>query len=403
MAFLNSKRNIVHFDLDSFFVSVECLKNSKLKGKPLAVGGSSDRGVIASCSYEARKYGVHSAMPVKLAKRLCPDLLIIKGDSDSYSKYSRLVTDVIAGAVPMFEKSSIDEFYVDMSGMDKFFGCALYTKELRKKIENESGLNISYGLASNKLISKVATDEAKPHGQLEIPFGCEKSFLAPLPVEKLPMVGPKTSTLLKRMGVETINILSQIPLDMMTNLMGKNGIELHRRSNGIDETPIVPFHEQKSIGTEQTFESDTIDTYFMYKELVRMTEGIAFELRSQNKLTGCITVKIRYSDFQTYTKQESINYTAADHILLRKVKELFSKLYNRRQLIRLIGVRFTDLIPGNYQINLFDDTQELIKLYQAIDSVKSQYGEPLLMRASGFDKNTKQPRITDKVLRPFKF
>jgi DNA polymerase IV len=329
--------------------------------------------------------------------------LIIKGDSDSYSKYSRLVTDVIAGAVPMFEKSSIDEFYVDMSGMDKFFGCALYTKELRKKIENESGLNISYGLASNKLISKVATDEAKPHGQLEIPFGCEKSFLAPLPVEKLPMVGPKTGTLLKRMGVETINILSQIPLDMMTNLMGKNGIELHRRSNGIDETPIVPFHEQKSIGTEQTFESDTIDTYFMYKELVRMTEGIAFELRSQNKLTGCITVKIRYSDFQTYTKQESINYTAADHILLRKVKELFSKLYNRRQLIRLIGVRFTDLIPGNYQINLFDDTQELIKLYQAIDSVKSQYGEPLLMRASGFDKNTIHRRITDKIFRPFKF
>jgi DNA polymerase IV len=403
MAFINSTRNIVHYDLDSFFVSVECLKNDKLKGKPIAVGGSSERGVIASCSYEARKYGVHSAMPVKLAKRLCPDLLIIKGDSDSYSKYSRLVTDVIAGSVPLFEKSSIDEFYVDMSGMDKFFGCALYTKELRKKIEKESGLNISYGLASNKLISKVATDEAKPHGQLEIPFGFEKSFLAPLPVEKLPMVGPKTSTLLKRMGVETINILSQIPLDMMTNLMGKNGIELHRRSNGIDETPIVPFHEQKSIGTEQTFESDTIDTYFMYKELVRMTEGIAFELRSQNKLTGCITVKIRYSDFQTFTKQESINYTSADHVLLKKVKELFSKLYSRRQLIRLIGVRLTDLVPGNYQINLFDDTQELIKLYQAIDSVKSQYGEPLLMRASGFDKTEKHRRIIDKVFKPFKF
>ncbi len=402
MAFINSNRNIVHFDLDSFFVSVECLKNNKLKGRPLAVGGSSDRGVIASCSYEARKYGVYSAMPVKLAKRLCPDLLIIKGDSDSYSKYSRLVTEVIAGSVPMFEKSSIDEFYIDMSSMDKFFGCALYTKELRKKIEKESGLNISYGLASNKLISKVATDEAKPHGQLEIPFGSEKSFLAPLPVEKLPMVGPKTGALLKRMGVETVNILSQIPLDMMTNLMGKNGIELHRRANGIDETPIVPFHEQKSIGTEQTFESDTIDIYFMYKELVRMTEGIAFDLRSQNKLSGCITVKIRYSDFQTFTKQESINYTAADHILLRKVKELFSKLYNRRQLIRLIGVRFTDLIPGNYQINLFDDTQELIRLYQAIDSVKSQYGEPLLIRASGFDKNENLRRKTDKIFKPFK-
>ncbi len=222
MAVKLAHRNIVHLDLDSFFVSVERLKNSSLKGKAIAVGGSSDRGVIASCSYEARKFGVHSAMPVKLAKRLCPELLIIKGDVDSYSKYSRLVTDIVADRVPLFEKSSIDEFYIDLSGMDKFFGCSQYTLELRKKIEKESGLDISYGLASNKLISKVATGEAKPHGQLEIPFGNEKTFLAPLPVEKLPMVGNKTGELLRRMGVETIRILSQIPVEMMTNLLGKN-------------------------------------------------------------------------------------------------------------------------------------------------------------------------------------
>ena len=402
MAFLTFNRNIVHFDLDSFFVAVECLKNSKLKGKPIAVGGSSDRGVVASCSYEARQFGVQSAMPVKIAKRLCPDLQMIRGDVDSYSKYSRLVTDIIKDATPNFEKASIDEFYLDMSGMDRFFGTALYTNELRSRIENESGLSISYGLSSNKLISKVATNESKPHGQLEIPFGKEKDFLSPLPIEKLPMVGPKTTLLLKRMGVETIHILSLIPVEMMTNLLGRNGIEIHRRANGIDESPIIPHHEQKSIGTEQTFETDTIDTAFMHKELVRMTESIAFELRSQNKLTGCVTVKIRYSDFQTITKQASIQYTASDHLLLKKVKELFTKLYDRRQLIRLIGVRFTDLVPGNYQIHLFDDTQEEIKLYQAIDSIKSQYGEPLLMRAAGFDKYIRRKPIIDKSLRQLK-
>lgn len=402
MAVKLAHRNIVHLDLDSFFVSVERLKNSSLKGKAIAVGGSSDRGVIASCSYEARKFGVHSAMPVKLAKRLCPELLIIKGDVDSYSKYSRLVTDIVADRVPLFEKSSIDEFYIDLSGMDKFFGCSQYTLELRKKIEKESGLDISYGLASNKLISKVATGEAKPHGQLEIPFGNEKTFLAPLSVEKLPMVGNKTGELLRRMGVETIRILSQIPVEMMTNLLGKNGIELWRRANGIDETPVVPYHEQKSIGTDNTFESDTIDIKFLHKELARMTERIAFELRDANKLTGCITVKIRYSDFQTVTKQAIIPYTGADHELLKKARELFNKLYDRRLLVRLIGVRFSHLVPGNYQINLFDDTQEVIKLYQAIDSIKHSYGEAYVMRGSGFDGRPIFRSPKEKLLRVFK-
>ena len=386
-----STRNIAHFDLDSFFVSVERLKNRQLYGKPIAVGGSSDRGVIASCSYEARRFGVKSAMPVRLAKRLCPELLIIKGDMDSYSKYSNTVTSIIADSVPLFEKSSIDEFYIDLSGMDKFFGCSLYTIELRKKIERESGLDISYALASNKLLSKVATNEVKPHGQLEIPFGYEKEYLAPLPIEKMPMVGEKTATLLRDMGVETIRVLSEIPQEYMTNLLGKNGIELSRRANGIDETPIVPFHVAKSIGTENTFETDTIDISFLNRELTRMTEQVGFELRQSNKLCGCVTVKIRYSDFQTFTRQSAIGYSSADHVLLETVKSLFKQLYERRLLIRLIGVRFSNLVPGNYQIHLFDDTQEMIRLYQSIDSIKSQYGENILMRAGGFSKNLVSP------------
>ncbi|HXB29101.1 MAG TPA: DNA polymerase IV [Puia sp.] len=379
---LSPNRSIVHFDLDAFFVNVEYLRNTRLKGKPIAVGGHSDRGVIASCSYEARKFGVHSAMPTKLAKRLCPELLIIQGDMDNYSRFSNLVTEIIRMEVPVFEKSSIDEFFIDMTGMDKFFGTLRFIQYLRKKIIKESGLSISHALATNKLISKVATNECKPNGELVVKPGNEKLFLAPLPIEKLPMVGNQTATLLRRMGVETISILSQIPIEMMINLLGKNGIELWRRAQGVDETPIVPFHEQKSIGTENTFETDTINIQFLHKELVRMTEKIAFELRCNNKLAGCVTVKIRYSDFQTLTMQSTIAYTANDHILLQKVKEIFSKLYDRRLLVRLIGVRFTNLVEGSYQINIFEDSQEMIGLYRAIDSVKKQFGEKFLFRAA---------------------
>jgi len=375
-------RSIAHFDLDAFYVHVEYLRNARLRGKPIAVGGHSDRGVIVSCSYEARKFGVHSAMPTRLAKRLCPELIIVRGDMDSYSRFSNIVTEIIQSEVPLFEKSSIDEFYIDMTGMDKFFGISRFVQQLRKKIIKESCLSISHSLATNKLISKVATNECKPDGQIEIKPGNEKLFLAPLPIEKIPMIGKQTATLLRRMGVETISILSQIPVEMMINLLGKNGIELWRRSQGIDDTPIVPYHEQKSIGTENTFETDTIDIQFLHKELVRMTEKIAFELRCNNKLTGCITVKIRYSDFQTMTMQSTIAYTANDHLLIQKVKEIFGRLYDRRQLLRLIGVRFTNLVQGSYQINIFEDRQEMIGLYQAIDSVKKQFGEKLLFRAA---------------------
>jgi DNA polymerase-4 len=307
---------------------------------------------------------------------------MIRGDMDSYSKYSNLVTEIIRSEVPVFEKSSIDEFYIDMTGMDKFFGTNRYVQHLRNKIIKESGLSISHALATNKLISKVATNECKPNGQLEVKAGNEKSFLAPLPIEKMPMVGNQTANLLRRMGVETISVLSQIPVEMLINLLGKNGIELWRKANGIDETPIVPYHEQKSIGTENTFETDTIDIQFLHKELARMTEKIAFELRSNNKLTGCVTVKIRYSDFQTLTMQSTIAYTANDHTILQKVREIFNKLYDRRLLVRLIGVRFTHLVAGGRQINIFEDNQEMIGLYQAIDRVKKQFGEKILFRAS---------------------
>jgi DNA polymerase-4 len=376
-------RHIAHFDLDAFFVSVECLKNPRLKGKPLLVGGSGDRGVVAACSYEARKFGIHSAMPMKLARRLCPEVIVIRGDMESYGKYSRLVTDIIADTVPLFEKASVDEFYIDMTGMDKFFGCSLFAKELKAKVTKESGLPVSYGLASNKLISKVATNEIKPNGQIEIAFGEEKNFLAPLHVQKLPGIGKETAYKLVRRGVETIRTLSEIPVELLETMLGANGVQLWRKANGLDESLVVPYREQKSISTERTFETDTINLKLLHAELVRMTEAAGFELRSQDKLTGCVTVKIRYSNFDTVVRQKTIDFTNADHILLTTAADLFDKLYDRRLLIRLVGVRLTRLVPGNYQIKLYEDTQEMVRLYQSIDSIKRQFGEGMVKRAAG--------------------
>ncbi|KEO73814.1 DNA polymerase IV [Anditalea andensis] len=385
--FRTMERNVVHFDLDTFFVSVARLGNSALNGKPVIIGGNSDRGVVASCSYEARKFGVHSAMPMKLARRLCPSAVYLRGDMDSYSRYSNLVTDIIRDRVPVVEKASIDEFYLDLTGMDRFFGCRQFTAELKQTILKESGLPISYALASNKLISKVATDDAKPNGQLYIPYGNEKGYLAPLAIERIPGVGNKTSSLLRRMGVETIKVLSEIPVPMMENLLGKNGIELSRKANGQDDAPVVPYTEQKSIGKEETFNSDTIDMKFLYSELIRMTESVAFQLRNQRRLCGCLTVKLRYANFDTVTRQTMIPYTANDHVLLSKAKELFVKLYDRRMLVRLLGVRVSHMVGGFQQISLFDDTEENVRLYQAMDKIRKRYGEPAVQRAVSLNTN----------------
>ena len=376
-------RQIAHFDLDAFFVSVECLKNTTLKGKALLVGGAGDRGVVAACSYEARRFGVHSAMPMALARRLCPEAIVIRGDMETYGYYSRIVTEIMKETVPLFEKASIDEFYIDLSGMDKFHGCSVFARELKKKVFKESGLVVSYGLASNKLISKVAADEIKPNGQLEVAFGKEKTFLAPLSIVKLPGIGKETAWKLIRRGVGTIRTLSEIPVEMLDAMLGATGVELWRKSNGLDDSPVIPWREQQSISTERTFETDTTNLAFLHATLVRMTESVGFELRQQGRLTGCITVKLRYSNFDTVIRQKTIDFTNADHLLLPVAQSLFEKLYDRRLLIRLVGIRLTRLVPGSYQIQLYEDTGEAIRLYQSIDSIKRQYGEAAIFRAVG--------------------
>lgn len=382
--FRTGQRVVSHLDLDSFFVSVECLHNRQLLRKPLLIGGKSDRAVVAACSYEARRFGVHSAMPMRLARKLCPHAIVLQGDFENYSRHSQLVTDIIREKVPAFEKASIDEFFVDMTGMDRHFGCSRFVRELQQYIYREAGLPVSYGLAANKLVSKVATNEAKPNGQLEIPFGTEKNFLAPLPVRKMPMVGEKTAELLKGLGIRYVRTLAGMPVELLEQVLGKTGTDLWRKANGIDESPVMPYREQKGISTEETFETDTIDAQFLTARLIKMTQQISFELRSQNRLAGTVSVKLRYANFDTVTKQSTIAFTASDAILISKVKHLFEQLYNRRMLVRLIGVRFSRLIPGNYQVSLFDDTEEDIRLHQALDSINRQYGGLCVRRASGY-------------------
>lgn len=379
---------IAHLDLDTFFVSVERLMDSRLMGRPILIGGGSDRGVVASCSYEARQFGVHSAMPMRLAKELCPHATVIRGNTGNYTKYSKIVTDIIREEVPVFEKSSIDEFYVDLTGMDKFFGCMKLASELRQKIIRESGLPISFGLSQNKTVSKVATGEAKPNNEILVEKGKEKPFLAPLSVKKIPMVGNKTYQTLRNLGVQKIKTVQDMPMEMMERVFGKSGIVIWKKANGIDKNPVVPYSERKSISTERTFDKDTIDVVKLRGILSAMVENLAFQLRRGEKLSACVTLKVRYSDFNTHTLQCKIPYTAADHLLIPKVLELFDRLYNKRLLVRLIGVRFSHLVGGAYQINLFEDSEELINLYQAMDRMRERYGDRAVIRAAGIGAKT---------------
>ncbi len=379
------ERTIVHLDLDSFFVSCERLREPKLVGRPVLIGADSDRGVVASCSYEARAFGVRSAMPMRTARQLCPDAIILRGDSGLYMRKSDEVTELVREQVPLFEKSSVDEFYVDLSGTEKFFGAWKLATELRQRITKATGLPNSFGLSINKTVSKVATNDAKPNNCRQVERGTEKPYLAPKPIEAIPGVGEKTAHLLRSMGVARIQTMQELPIELMQRLLGEHGPVLWRKANGIDDSPVVSWHERKSISTERTFERDTIDVVKLKGMLTAMAESLAFQLRKGAKLTSCVAVKIRYADFNTHLKQQRIGYTACDHLILPAVHELFRTLYDRRQRIRLIGVRFSHLVGGGHQMDAFTDTAEAMALYQAMDRIRKRFGDRTVMRAAGMD------------------
>ncbi len=374
------ERHIVHCDLDTFFVSVERLMNSSLEGKPVLIGGSSDRGVVASCSYEARKFGIHSAMPMRMARQLCPEAVLVKGDHDRYAHYSKQVTDIISEYAPVVEKASIDEHYLDLTGMDKYFGCWKWTQELRQRIIKETHLPISFGLSANKTVSKIATGFAKPCGEKQVDFGGEKGFLAPLSIRKIPMIGEKTFSKLRHMGIDKIVTLQNMQPSVMERVLGANGIIIWKKANGMDDSPVVPYSERKSVSKENTFEADTINMELLKKHITTMVEELSFDLRKEGKLTACVTIKIRYSNFETYTKQLRIPYTCSQNVLTEKALALFDQLYSKRMLIRLIGVKFSDLVGGSYQIDLFNDAVTDINLSAAMDKIRDRYGLEFVQR-----------------------
>jgi len=375
------QRAILHLDLDAFFVAVEVLKNPALKGRPVVVGGTGDRGVVAAASYEARRYGIHSAMPARLARQRCPDALFIKGDYESYGQFSDMVTEILEEEAPVLEKASIDEFYVDMSGMERFYGSLLWASDLKKKIVKETGLSLTVGVSENKTVSKVAVGEHKPNGQVQIDYGHETEFLFPLDIGRIPMLGERTAHLLKTMGVYKVGTLAAVPVQRLEGLLGKNGRMLWDRANGRDDSPVVPYSARKSLSTESTFGSDTIDVQFLRKEILRMVTELTYQLRQQKELTGCLTVKVRYANFDTHTHQVALPYTCADHILIKNALAAFEKLYNRRMLVRLVGVRFSKLCRGGAQLSLFDDSAKLAPLDQALDHIRSRYGMEAVRRA----------------------
>ena len=380
---MTTNRSIVHLDLDTFYVSCERLINPKLVGLPVIVGGSSDRGVVASCSYEARKFGVRSAMPIKYALRLCPQAAVIKGDMEFYSNKSHEITAILHDVAPLVEKASIDEFYLDLTGVDKFFGCYKWTTELSTKIFKESGLPISFALSVNKTVSKIGTGEAKPLGRLEITETNVKPFLNPLSIQKIPMLGEVTFQLLSRIGIRNIQTLSEMPVEILQQMIGKNGIEIWKKANGIDNNPVEPYTERKSISTEHTFEKDTTDIYQIKSLIAGMVEKLSYQLRTEGFLASTIIVKIRYNNFDTETKQFKMPYTSFDHVLTKIANDLFDKLYSRRMRLRLVGIRFTGLVRGTYQINMFEDTTQTLSLYQALDKIKNRFGFDAVSRCSG--------------------
>lgn len=386
---MSGKRIIMHIDLDSFFVSVERKFHPELIGKPVIIGGSAQRGVVASCSYEARAYGVHSAMPTAQALKLCPHAIVVRGSHGLYSEASREVTEIIHNAVPLYQKTSVDEFYVDYTGMDRFFDCYKHATELRQKIIKDTGLPISFGMSSGKTVSKMATNQAKPNGQLLVPHGAEKEFLAPLSIRKIPGLGESTCQKLYMYGIEKIADLQKADVRFLEAVFGKTGKYIWEKAHGIEESEIVAHSERKSISTEHTFDSNIADKSYIETLLVSMTEELASKLRKENKLASCLAIKVRYANFETHTQQEKIAFTAAEHILIPGIKNLLKKAWNQHRAIRLIGVRLSNLCTGSYQINLFEDNEERIKLYQAMDKINFKFGDKTVCRAAGMEIGTR--------------
>lgn len=377
-------RTILHLDLDCFFVSVERLKDPSLFGKPVIIGGTTDRGVVTSCSYEARKFGVHSAQQAYKARRLCPKGVFLRGSMEDYSYHSRLVTDIIKEEAPLFEKSSIDEFYIDLTGMDRFFGSYKWASMLKERITRETGLPISFGLSNSKMMAKIATGFGKPDGKYMIPKGSEKAFIAPMKVGKIPFIGESACNALAELNIHTVDDLANSDPQRLERRFGKLGTVMWNKANAIDHSAIVPFHDAKSVSVERTFHENKTDTVYLKNLIGAMVEKLAFELREDAKMSSCVAVKIRSANFTTESKQIAIEPSASDHVFMKHAHELFDQLYQKGREVRLLGVRLSQFIRGHQQIDMFEDTSATVDLYRALDNIKRRHGHDKVARANGW-------------------
>ncbi len=376
---------IAHFDLDAFFVSVERILNPALVDKPLIIGGSKERGVVSTCSYEARKFGVHSAMSMSGAHALCPHGIFMKGSRGEYSKFSNWVNDIIQAKAPLFEKASIDEFYIDLTGMDRFFNPLQWTIDLRNEIMETTKLPISFGLASSRMVAKIATNIAKPNGYIQVLPGKEQEFLAPLPVESIPGVGEQTLKRMHELGIKSIGDLAAYPVHILELNFGFYGAVLSKKAIGESNAEIHSSYDAKSVSTEHTFFENVNDISFLESTLLNMSEKLGYELRRDAKAAKCIAVKIRYPDFETHTKQISIASTSFDDEIFKAAKQLFHQLYDPKKSIRLLGIRCTEFTAAAVQTNIFENKVQKLNLYSAIDQVKSRFGKHSVGKA-GKDK-----------------
>jgi len=387
---IDKKRQIAHMDLDTFFVSVERLLDKKLENKPVIIGGTPfQRGVVSGCSKEARTFGIHSAMPLRHAFCLCPEAIFLRGNYVHYAEYSKLVQEIISEISPLTEKSSVDEFYLDLSGCERLRGNIFdWAKEIQHNVTGETQLPISFGLGSNKLIAKVATTEVAKKNEakaFKVDSGSEASFLAPLPIRSLPSIGEVTEETLITYGMHHIGQIARTSVQLMQRLFGKTGKRLYEYANGIDLTPVIAQREQVTRSRAKTFAEDTFDVNVILSTLHSLATDLAEELRSDMVMAQKVSLTLRYEDFQTITKQRSVSYTNSTQEIYRTVEKLLRVAWTRRNRIRLIGVGAQDFIDDLQQLYLFDSASEEKKeqkIDSVLDTINRKYGNQSIIYAS---------------------
>ena len=382
-------RHIFHVDLDAFFVSVEQRERPELKGKPVVVGGCpGSRGVVASASYEARRYGLKAGMSLATAYHLCPQAIFLPSSFHRYQEASEQFLAILADFTPDIEPAGIDEAYLDLSGFEPLYGPALVTaRHIKERVREELGLPASVGIAGSKVTAKVASDLAKPDGLLEVAPSGDRSFLAPLPLDRLPGVGPKTEALLRNIGVSTIGQLAELPPSRLRHLLGASGELLQRWAKGIDDRKVEPPTAAKSISRETTFAEDTREPFLLKAILRYLSERVGAELRRQGRCARCMTLKLRYSDFQTITRRHSLAAPSnLDQRLFATGLELLEKaLSQRQQPVRLIGIGVSDLMQADGQPDMFETSiWQLRPLNSCIDRLRQKYGFTVLQSGLTF-------------------